>query len=201
MSAAPKLRGDLVIREHGSGNDAAVVIKDPATQRFFRFGAVERFITQQLDGATPLDVVRRRAEERFGQPLPEATLRRFVEQFHRFRLLEDDTALPEGEHAHRRVRGSLFYIRVKAFDPDRLLNWLVARTDVVFTRSFLLVSAATILIATAVIAAGWAQFTRDLGRLYRVDALLLAWMHVQALRRPGERNRLHAALLPAGVLL
>jgi multidrug resistance efflux pump len=76
------------------------------------------------------------------------------------------------------VRGSLFYIRVKAFDPDRLLDWLVARTGVVFTRSFLLFSAATILIATAVIAAGWPQFIRDLSRLYRVDALLLAWITV-----------------------
>jgi putative peptide zinc metalloprotease protein len=178
MSAAPKLRGDLLTREHGSSNGTIVIIKDPAAQRFFRFGAVEHFITQQLDGATSLDVVRRRVEERFGQPLPEETLRHFVEQFRRFRLLEDDTSPRQGQHPHQRVRGSLFYLRVKAFDPDRLLDWLVGRTGVVFTRTFLLVSAATILAATAIIVAGWPQFTRDLSRLYRVDALLLAWMTV-----------------------
>jgi hypothetical protein len=68
------------------------------------------------------------------------------------------------------------YIRVKAFDPDQLLDWLVTRVNVVFTRAFLLASAATILIALAVTAVGWPQFTRDLTRLYRFDALLLAWV-------------------------
>ncbi len=53
--AEPKLRSDLVI----SRQDGAVVLKDPVTGRFFRFGDAEHFITSQLDGATPLDVVRR----------------------------------------------------------------------------------------------------------------------------------------------
>jgi putative peptide zinc metalloprotease protein len=175
MSAAPKLRGDLIIRQQAFGNGITLVVKDPAARRFFRFGEVEHFVAQQLDGATPLDVVRGRVEERFGQPLPEQTLRHFVEQFRRFRLLDDGTERREDELAHQRVRGSLLYIRVKAFDPDQLLDWLVTRVNVVFTRTFLLASAATIVIALAVTAVGWPQFTRDLTRLYRFDAVLLAW--------------------------
>jgi len=87
MTAAPKLRS--VIRPQPSSGGTIVVVKDPATRRFFRFGEVEHFVAQQLDGATPLEVVRHRVKERFGQPLSEETLRRFVEQFHRFRLLDD----------------------------------------------------------------------------------------------------------------
>jgi putative peptide zinc metalloprotease protein len=177
MTAAPKLRGDLVIRPQASANGPSVVVKDPNARRFFRFGEVEHFVAQQLDGATPLDVVRRRVEERFGQPLADETLRHFVEQFHRFRLLDDGTQR-EDEHAHQRVRGSLLYIRVRAFDPDRLLGWLVSRVSVVFTRTFLLASAATILIAVAMTTVGWQEFTGDLARLYRFDALLLAWVTV-----------------------
>jgi putative peptide zinc metalloprotease protein len=177
MVAAPKLRGDLVLRPHASGNGTTVVVKDPATRRFFRFGDVEHFIAQQLDGATPLDTIRLRVQERFGQPLPEETLRHFLEQFRRFRLLDEGTQR-EQESAHQRVRGSLLYVRVKAFDPDRFLDWLVTRVNVVFTRTFLLASAATILIALAVTAIEWSQFTRDLTRLYRFDALLVAWLTV-----------------------
>jgi len=176
MTAAPKLRGDLVIRPQASGNATTVVVKDPAARRFFRFGEVEHFVAQQLDGVTPLDVVRRRVEDRFGQPLPEETLRHFVEQFRRFRLLDDGNERRENEQAHQRVGGSLLYIRVRAFDPDQLLDWLVTRVSVVFTRTFLLASAATILIGLTVTAVGWPQFTRDLTRLYRFDALLLAWV-------------------------
>jgi putative peptide zinc metalloprotease protein len=176
MSAAPKLRGDLVIRPQASGHGTTVVVKDPSAPRFFRFGEVEHFIAQQLDGATSLDAVRARVEERFGQPLPEQTLQQFVEQFRRFRLLDDGTERREDEHAHQRVGGSLLYIRVKAFNPDQLLDWLLTRVSVVFTRSFLLASSATILIALVIIALGWPLFTRDLTHLYRFDALLLAWV-------------------------
>jgi hypothetical protein len=177
MAAAPKLRGDLVIRPQASGRGTSVVVKDPAARRFFRFGEVEHFVAQQLDGATSLDVIRARVEERFGQPLPEQTLQHFVEQFRRFRLLDDGTERREDEHAHQRVRGSLLYIRVKAFDPDRLLDSLVTRLNVVFTRTFLMASAATILVAPAVAAVGWAS-SPDLMRLYRFDALLVAWVTV-----------------------
>ena len=178
MTAAPKLRSDLVIRPQASVNGTTVVVKDPAARRFFSFGEVEHFVARQLDGATPLDIVRRRVEARFGQPLPEQTLQHFVEQFRRFRLLDDGSERREGEYAHQRVRGSLLYIRVKAFDPDRLLDLLVTRVNGVFTRTFLLASAATILMALAVTAVGWPQFTHDLMRLYRVDALLAAWVTV-----------------------
>jgi putative peptide zinc metalloprotease protein len=178
MSAAPKLRGDLITRQHTSGQTTTVVVKDPASQRFFRFGAVEQFVAEQLDGVTPLDVVRKRVEDRFQQPLADDTLGSFVEQFRRFRLLEDDSGPPRSEPVHQRVRGSVLYVRIKAFDPDRLLDWLVARTSLIFTPAFLLASTAAILFAGAVVAAAWPQFTRDLSRLYRVDALLLAWVTV-----------------------
>jgi putative peptide zinc metalloprotease protein len=177
MTAIPKLRRDLVIRSQTSGNGTTLVIKDPTARRFFRFGEVEHFVAQQLDGSTPLDVVRRRVEERFDRPLNEETLRRLVEQFSRFRLLDDSSERREDQHA-RRVRGSLLYLRAKVFDPDRCLDWLVARMNLVFTRTFVVASAVGILAALTTVAIDWPQFTADLGRLYRFDALLLAWVTV-----------------------
>jgi putative peptide zinc metalloprotease protein len=175
--AAPKLRADLVIRPQPSKSGTAVVVKDPATQRFFRFGEVEHFVALQLDGATPLDTIRRRVEERFGQPLPEENLQQFVDQFSRFRLLDEGAEGSRDDH-RRRLRGSVLYIRVKAFDPDQFLQWLVQRLAFVFTRGFILLSAATIATSLALVAAGWSQFNADLGRLYRFDALLLAWVAI-----------------------
>src|SRR5881296_410497 len=105
----PKLRSDLVI----SRQAGAVVLKDPTTGRFFRFGEAEHFITSQLDGATPLAVVRRRAGEEFGSlPEPEV-VERFVESLKRLGLLEADDAGLERPAARRRpTRGSLLYLRL-----------------------------------------------------------------------------------------
>jgi putative peptide zinc metalloprotease protein len=187
MVAAPKLRDDLVIRSQATGTGTTIVVKDPAARRFFRFGEAEHFIAQQLDGITPLDEVRRRVEERFGQPLREETLRRFIEQFRRFRLLDDAEARDDHQHGEQgRLRGSLLYIRLKAFDPDRFLDWLVPRLDFVFTRSFLVCTTLMIVIALGVTVANWTEFVRDVSRLYRFDALLLAWITVLSVTTAHE---------------
>ena len=65
MSAATlQLRNDLLVSRHGRADGSFFVIKDPATERYFRFGEAEHFIAQQLDGATPVETVRERVEER-----------------------------------------------------------------------------------------------------------------------------------------
>src|SRR4030095_2666019 len=108
----------------GTGSETTFVVKDPATERFFRFGEVEHFVARQLDGSTPLDVVRHRVEQRFDAPLQTETLESLVNQFRRCRLLES----PEARKPRAgRVRGNLLYLRLKAFDPDRVLEYLVAR--------------------------------------------------------------------------
>src|SRR6266850_6147978 len=126
----PKLRSDLVISRQGG----AVVLKDPATGRFFRFGEAEHFITTQLDGTTPLAVVRRWAGEEFGS-LPEpGIVEGFVESLKRLGLLEaDDATLDRPVARRRRTRGSPLYLRLSAFDPDRLLDRLVGKVGFCFT--------------------------------------------------------------------
>src|SRR2546428_14129433 len=84
----PKLRSDLVISRQGG----AIVLKDPATGRFFRFGEAEHLITSQLDGATPLDVVRRRVGEAFGAGPEPGGVAGFVATLRRLGLLETDEA-------------------------------------------------------------------------------------------------------------
>src|SRR6266545_564921 len=64
--ATVKLRTDLLVSRHGAAEKSFFVIKDPEAERFFRFGETEHFIAQQLDGATGIDTVRQRVEERFG---------------------------------------------------------------------------------------------------------------------------------------
>ncbi|MDA2930664.1 hypothetical protein MYX84_12085 [Acidobacteria bacterium AH-259-O06] len=74
-----KLRTDLVLSQQETAEGISFVIKDPALGRFFRFREVEHFIAQQLDGLTSLDIIRRRAEEKFGAPLAQDTLEQFIE--------------------------------------------------------------------------------------------------------------------------
>src|SRR5262245_6066968 len=169
----PKLRSDLVISRQGG----AVVLKDPATGRFFRFGEAEDFITSQLDGRTPLAVVRQRAGKEFGS-LPEPEMvQGFVGSLRRLGLLEADDGARDRPAARRRpVRGGPLYLRFSAFDPDRLLDRLVGKVAFCFTPAFLVLSAAVIVFGFGIAVAEWGHITRDLWRLWRVDMVLVAWL-------------------------
>lgn len=179
----PKLRSDLVISRQGD----AVVLKDPATRRFFRFGEAEHFITSQLDGTTPLAEVRRRAGEEFGS-LPEAGMvEGFVESLGRLGLLEtNDAALDRPAARRRPARRSPLYLRLSAFDPDRLLDRLVGKVGFFFTPAFVAFSAAVIVLGFGIAVAEWGAITKDLTRLWRVEVVVVAWLTLFAVSAAHE---------------
>jgi multidrug resistance efflux pump len=175
----PSLRADLIISRHETSDGASYVVKDPLTRRFFRFRDPEYAIARRLNGATPLDVVAREVSAELDVDADAEGLKPFVEQLRRLGLLQtDQPASSEHGHAHRRVAGSLLYIRLKAFDPDRLFNRLVGKVGFFFTRWFVVLSLATLVVAFGITFSYWDEIVRDFGRLYRFDALLLAWVTV-----------------------
>src|SRR2546427_11391093 len=92
VAGRPKFRSDVIVTRHEDVTNAPFVAKDPRTTQFFRFREAEHFIVSQLDGATPLDVVRQKTEERFGATLPHETLTKFVRTLQSHGLLETDQA-------------------------------------------------------------------------------------------------------------
>ncbi len=183
MLASLKLRADLVISPQVSGAETTFVVKDPAAERFFRFGEVEHFVARQLDGSTPLDIVRRRVEEQFERPLQTGTLETLIGQLRRCQLLESPEAR---DHRGGRVRGTLLYLRLKAFDPDCLLTGLVPRLQFVFTPGWLALTALLILLAAGVTFSNWFEIARGVSGLYRLDALLIAWLTVLSVTTAHE---------------
>jgi len=173
----PKVRTDLIIRAHTSSSGKPFVVKDPVTQEFFGLREVEHFVVKQLDGSTSLDVVRRRAEERFGAPLEEETIARFVRTLRELGLLE--SAGPEKAPApRRRIQGNPFYLRLRLCDPNRFLGWLVGPSQPFFTRTFLTFSSALILTALLMSVMSSGDLARDVKGLFRLDVLALVWLTV-----------------------
>src|SRR5438128_548205 len=183
----PKLRSDLRVSPQGVAEDATFVVKDPATGRFFRLRQAEQFIAQQLDGSAPLDVIKQRFEQKFGAPLAPETLKEFVEHLRRLGLLETESSRAGyGAGPRRTFRGNLLYLRLKAFDPDRLLDRLVKRLGFFFTPSFLVFSAALIFFAFAIIIVNSGEIGRALINLYRFQILLVAWLTIFAVTTAHE---------------
>jgi multidrug resistance efflux pump len=172
----PQLSSTLIVSQQQGGDGGTIfVVKNPVTQRFFRFREHEFYVAQQLDGATPPETIRQRVSDRFGASVPLAVVTQFIEQLRRIGLLESDTdktVLPQ------KRRGSLLYWRLTSIDADAFLGLLADKLRFMFTPGFVLVSAALIGWALGIVLANGAEIAVDLGGLYNLHSLLLVWVVV-----------------------
>ena len=180
----PNLRAGLVVSQQDSGANPSVVIKIPETRWYFRLGAIEYEIVQQLDGQTSPEVVRNYIQERHGAELDEETLDRFLTRLEQAGLLESsedvpvattDTSVAWARRILSQARRSPLFIRLKAFDPDWLLNYLSRHTELFFTRTFLVVSALTIVAGLGLFFTHTGQFFLEARALFKWGTLLLLW--------------------------
>ena len=177
LTAHPKLRDDLITSHQETPEGTSFVIKDPATRRFFRFRETEYSIARRLDGSTALETLQPSLQRELGVEVPAEMLQQFVEQLRRLGLLRTEQP-PSVERSplRKRIAGNPLYVRLKAFDPDRLFDRLLPSVGFFFTPQFLVGSAATIVVALGITVASWNEIARDVRGLYRFDALLLAWV-------------------------
>ena len=176
---AAKLRSDLIFSRQGEGEKSGFVIKDPVARRFYRFGEMEYFIAQQLDGATSPETVQQRVAERFGATPSLKTLEEFEARLRTLRLVESDPSERKTERkTSGRVGGSLLYMRLKAVDPDHFFSRLVTKVQFLFTPFFIVLSAACILLALRLTVHNWSEISRQLAVMLRFQSLLLAWLVV-----------------------
>jgi putative peptide zinc metalloprotease protein len=173
-----RLRSDLVHSYQGSGDSIILVVKDPLTGRFFRFGQIEAFILGRLGGEATAEQLQATVEEQFGAALPRETLDQFLAKLGRMGLLE--TAERKASQRSKRVRGTLLYLRFPGFDPDRLVTWLASRLTFCFTRSFVSVSALLILGGVWIAVTHWDDIGQDLQRLYNFSSFLVLYVTVLA---------------------
>jgi putative peptide zinc metalloprotease protein len=174
-------RRDLVVSRQETPEGVLIVLKDPESGRFFRLRELDYFVAQRLDGSRSLDVVAQEVEARFGARPAPAVLEKFADRLRRLGLLREGTTeepRPPGRRA--KFQGNLLYLRLTAFDPDRLLNRLTGKARFCFTKTFLLASASLIQIGVAIALANWDDIGRDLAALYRVETVLVAWLTIFA---------------------
>lgn len=167
----PRLRRDLTCRHEHTDEGLAVILKHPASRRFFRLEHAEYFIAQQLDGRTSLETIRQKTEAAFDAELPIEDLYAFIQTLKKNGLLETEDALKKDVHrAPKRFRGTPLYCRIQVCDPCELLKALEQRAHFFFTKYFVALSALSILLAVMITAANWSDFRADLPRLYHSSA-------------------------------
>src|SRR6266850_1202483 len=172
-ASLPRFRSDLATSRQVTAEGVVFVIKDPIRDTFYRLPEEAYFIVENLNGQTPLAVVRQRTEEKFGAALPPAELDTFVNGLKAAGLLDTSENGGSKPRRARRIQGSPLYLRVRFFDPDRLFNYLVKRIRFFFRPLFMVLSASTILAAVVIAFTNWTEAVQNLPRLLQYSAIPL----------------------------
>ena len=179
---APCLRADLAIVEQVFRGETSFVVKDPGTQKYFRFRPVEIDVMRCFDGHRTPDQIAATLTER-GLRLTAKAVDGFARKLASIGLLErtlaERTTLEmerlRAERRRRRrpalFRGELMRMRWSLGDPDRLFNRVLPSVRWMFTPAFVAVSIALFAIYFFVLAATWGAFSRTLGELYSFSTI------------------------------
>lgn len=166
---ALRWRLDLEVhRQRYLGRDSWVV-KDPLRLKYFRFEEEELWLLQQLDGEAALDDLQRRFQHKFSpQQVSPREIHRLVGQAHRSGLLVADgpgqgDVLLQRRRTERRRRlwslpAEMLSLRLRGFDPDRLLTLLDRYVGRLFSWPAVLMCLLLACAAALSIASHWTEF-------------------------------------------
>lgn len=179
--AYPKFREDLVISQQQFEGVVYYVIKDPVTQKFFRIKEFEYFITRNLDGDTSPEQIADRFGQRFNIPLPQDTLERFIRRLESLGFLEggaSERELARLQYQKGTLPGRILFMKIKGFDPDRILNRLAKPTRFLFTPHFLASSLLVILLAAVITLGSWADLGYSFTGIFKIATIIKIWVAI-----------------------
>ena len=177
----PKFRDDLIISRQEFEKTIYFIIKDPITNKFFRVKELEYFIAKRLDGKTSPEEITQSFQDHFHIRLPLETLEKFIRNLKNLGFLEGE--IPERELARLQYQkqtlwGRLLFIKLKGFDPDRLLNRMVKFSRFLFTPLFLFFSAIVILLALSITFTNWKELGYSFGGIFKAATILKVWVAI-----------------------
>ena len=180
----PKIREKLVTSQQVFENKTYYVIKDPITKRFFRIGEPEHFIIKNLNGKTPNEKIIEKLYQELNVKVSPETLDKFIEKLERAGFLEGEVSQRElsklqyQAQKKKSVFRRIFFLKIKAFDPDRFLDKLIKRVKFLFKPGFFIFSILVIMLGILITIFNWGDLGYSLRGLYRITTIFKLWIAI-----------------------
>ena len=182
MPEEPFFRPDVIVSPQESDGKKFYVLKDPLTRKFFRVKEPEYLVIQNLDGKTSLEEIIQKLQTQFGLSATSETIDQFITQLESYGFLvseessRETTRLAYQTKRPKSLFQKIIFIKLKAFDPNALLDRLFPRFRFTFTRVFILPTFLAVLIGIYITIDQWGEFSYSLSSLYKLSSILGIWL-------------------------
>lgn len=171
------LKSDLVVSRQDNPDGVLYVIKDPSTERYFRFKEIENYIAQQCDGQTSKEIIRLRAKEKFNVGLTQENIDQFINRLRAIGLVVDrNSSLTVLKKKKLRLTGDIFYLRCPLFNPDHFFDWLLPKVLFLFTPAFIVLCAGLVILSVNITVVNWGAVMYEFSNLLKLEFFVQAWL-------------------------
>ncbi len=182
MPELPLFRPDIIVSPQEAEGQKFYILKDPISRKFFRVKEPEYFIIRQLDGKTTVEQICQKLQEEFNLSATSEVIQSFISQLNNYGFLVSEEASRETTRlAYQTQRPkSLFqkiiFVKLKAFDPNALLDRLFPKVRLTFTKPFILLIFLAVLIGIYITIDQWGEFSYSITSLYQLSSILGIWL-------------------------
>jgi putative peptide zinc metalloprotease protein len=177
--ALPKLRDDLRVSKQETPEQVYYVVSDPITGKYIRLREPEYVILQSLDGNTSAEQISAVLKTENEVEIPSEAIEKFVVRFDDMLFLETgkgEYALSQASKSATAVQAkkSVLFIKLKAFDPEQLLEWLHTKLRFVFSHYFIALTLVVIVVGTYLLVTLPTSVPYNIIQLFRLTTLATA---------------------------
>lgn len=168
-----KLRSDLEIRQE---QNSGVVVKDPVTRRFYRFSTIQASVLDLLDGKTDAASVAAEASRKNQTEVTQDQIKDFIFKLQALLLLDHPACwaklrnIPRGR---RSLFRSILSIKIRAFNPDRILATLERKLRFCFSTFFALIVWTSVFVAAIISILNSESLFMSMGTLFSLYSIPL----------------------------
>jgi putative peptide zinc metalloprotease protein len=181
----PRLRRNLRFHRHENEGVISWVVKDPTALKYFRFGQVEAWLMQQMDGTRSLqdicDLLRAEVGLRTSPAALDLLTRRLKELGLVERSLKErSTLLMERLRSERKLwrngKNTLLRMRFSFGDPDQLLERMARALPFFWTRGFVIASVVAFAVYGVILSLNWQPFAETMATFYSPSRMTLEFL-------------------------
>jgi len=189
MSDLHSLRTDLEFSKQSQQGKPFVVVKDPVTEKYFRFSETQAVILEAARSPISIESLGAVVRERLGGVVKQESLAAFLKSLEQKMLLDTPGVQVQLEELRgRRPKDdqSILYYKVFFLDAEKAFDWLFPKVRWCFTPLFHVFAAAMILSGVVITTLHGQQLIKEFLTLLSVFGLVAVWTVVMVVTAMHE---------------